>query len=484
MSERPETNAEILARWQANTAPIYRHTEQLYGDSPPPIDFGAELQQAMQENEGNAFSRKLITNEHLPLLVDATVVGDEAATILFYTYWERRLLTFFLNRDPQHAEDLTQLTLANIHSNLLFFEKRGDGSFVKSLHSFCFTIARNTSNDYFSHKAERIQTQQLIGIEQAPEDTSEDDAEEQEERTKKYWDAFKDKIQEIVTPDEWEVIRLSVDKKTNREIADSTGRTERNVNFIMTDARGKVEVQLLSPHGLQPLYTFVRPDLTIDTLQNAARRGNINAIKIMKRWYTTADEFNEFSEKRNPQAVVPSKDVLSATRRFGNIVLNGINDGLPVAEIARQLERSESLVYQITAQLKREGLLSVETKYAGGRQQKKKDYSEFDSKVKALRDQGLKLDHIASELGVSYSSVSRSVDRLLRAGQVVFAAERTVPSKYVLNATRRYGDFILQGKLKGLSVEEIATQLKRSSSLVYQVVAQLKREGRLERKPR
>lgn len=238
---------------------------------------------------------------------------------------------------------------------------------------------------------------------------------------RQYWLLIADEVEKLVDPNEWQILQMVVEGKTNREIANLLNVKEVAVGTSVGQVRDKIEPLLLND-GLIALDELSNPDISLKSLQRAAREGLLSTIKVLRRWYTTKEEFDVFWNDNRASTTTPSKDVLSATRRFGDIVAEGIRNGKSVDEIAISIKRSRSLVSQINAQLKREGVIPSEKRYGakkpGGHN--KKDYSDLDSQVQALRDEGLEHDEIATLLGTSYSSVSRSVDRLLKAGKVSF----------------------------------------------------------------
>lgn len=90
-----------------------------------------------------------------------------------------------------------------------------------------------------------------------------------------------DALDKILTPKQRLVIALRMKGKTNAEIAESLGGGEGAVKAAVMRARAKINRELLAPAGLRELRHY--PNTAY--LTQAARRGYIQAVMILSRWY-------------------------------------------------------------------------------------------------------------------------------------------------------------------------------------------------------
>lgn len=418
--KKPE---EIMDTWRKKTIPIYRFSDPEMSGTPANIDQGETGSlRATTGEEAETLTR--LSPSNLPRLVDEVLLGNGEATAIFFNYWQRRLTSYFFSRNYREADDLAQLALVRMSQVLPDFENRGEGSFSQQLHSFCFAVARNAALKHLSNERTRIQTVELTGREQIKEDvnvqTSRPDNEDEAKIA--YWSKFWDKVKQILPDQQWQIVCQMRDGKQNIEVMRNLGLRAIAYMSEVRSARQALTDQILTPAGLKTIDSPEFNSLTTDAIKSAAEKGYIDGIKILGRWYITEESFKKLLWKRSRRA--QQRHVLEQGTIYESPLVKArkaeirelVAQGLTVKEIASTIQRHPNIVKRTIADMRREGE-TIKVKRPGP-PDNKKDYSEFDEKVKTLRESGIKNEDIAIFLQVSVPSVTRSIDRLSKNGSI------------------------------------------------------------------
>lgn len=399
---------EILGRWRGNTVPIYRFSD--------PEMSGTHIDPQILD-KSKAWVRLLPQN--LPRLVDEVLLEEREAEETFYNYWQRRLVKFFSSRVPDEADDLTQDATLRIRNALPAFENNGGGTFSRNLHAYCFAIARYTFYDYLNNRRIQPRTRELTGREYGHSGEVSNEGNLEQTGRSANWDIFWERVEQILPERQWQTVNQMRLGYGNVVIMKNLGVGGTVFRREAHNAKQTIDNQLLAPAGLKAINVPEFSVISTDVLKEAARRGKIDAIKILGRWYTTDTAFKTFLWQREHSSQVgdyiyPVFERVSQTRV--DQVRTLVAQGLTISEIAVNIQRHPSLVKRTLAQMRREGEV-IKVKRPP-QERGKVDYTAFDEEVKILRQSGMENVDIAFFLEVSLGPVTRSIDRLSEKGEL------------------------------------------------------------------
>src|SRR3989338_84947 len=417
------THQELLNRWTNNTVPIYRFSVPENSNtqvSEPIPDYDQEIIGATRE-ESKKWIR--LSPQNLPRLVDEVLIGNKDAASIFYEYWYKKLVRFFSPRSREDVEDLAQVGVIEISHALPGFENKGGGTFFQNLHKYCYTVARNKYYGYLRSRKRQPRTGQLTGRERYFEQER-SDYDDERKKAPPTWEMFWEKAEKILPDQQWQIVLQMRNEYQNLEIMRNLGvlgpaafREE------VRSARQAIARHLLAPAGLKTINSPEFNSISRPLLKDAASRGKLEAIKILGLWYTTIEAFKLFlyQKEQHYRNAVPRDIFAQPTfsespyfKEFKKRVKKLTAEGLTIDEIAPEIERHPSLVKQALSQIRKEGEAIKTTRPPNPR----KDYTEFDNRVRDLRLAGMRNDDIALKLGVGIASVTRSVTRLTKSAKI------------------------------------------------------------------
>ena len=423
------TNQQILESWQRNTIPIYHFSDPEMTGKPLDIEIPDGGSSVIEP-----WVRLLPQN--LPRLVDEVLIGNPESSAIFFDYLHTMLRRFLSYKARDEAEDLAQAASLRISNVLPDFENRGERTFSQSFHSFCYAVARNSLFDFFDDQRRRPQTIELQDWTQKPEEEevsepqtkSWEDLEDseyfnqQDEQSAPTWDMFWDRVTGLLPENQWQIVDRMKGEIPSLQIMKDLGITRLTYMRDIKDARQAIVDNLLSPAGLKTTDSLEFSQLSTDLLKEAARRGQLDAIKILGRWYITEPAFKMLLWKRDhPGGVlmysVPhiSNHPISIERE--DQVRRLAAEGLTVDEMAAEIKKHPNVVKRALARLRKKGE-KIKVTRPPTSQNIPKDYSLFDARVEALRNSGVKNEDIAYSLRVSIASVTRSIDRSLKTKKI------------------------------------------------------------------
>lgn len=406
MGKEQFVNTEaLMQRWKINTVPVYRFSD--------PEMSGTRLISPVA-TQPESWIRLLPQN--LPQLIDEVLIGDNEATNIFYTYWQQKLVRFFLPKARADADDLAQEALLKINHALPVFENSGEGTFSRNLNNYCYAVARYSFYDYLRSRRKQPKAYELTGREKARTGAVVDDK-NQEEGNSPTWDMFWEKVEPILPERQWQIVDQMRRNYGNVVIMRNLGLGSTVFRHEAHAARQAITDQLLTPAGLKAINSPEFNAVNTDILKEASRRGRIDAIKILDRWYTTDRAYQTFVWQRSHPITDTTSTFRSHTSETRKAEIRYLAElGLTTDEIATELNRHPNVVKRALAEMRRDGE-TVKTRRPSSAN--KKDYNEFDKQVKQLRDSSMKNDDIALFLGVSLGSVTRSIDRSSKSGELV-----------------------------------------------------------------
>lgn len=268
-------------------------------------------------------------------LINKAKEGDQDAYTELDFAIRPRLLGYFYQRLPEEAEDLTQISMIKIASNLDKFHINLEGPLPVSRHPFpvrftywCFRIAKNTlyeglrelakrernfvpsipdgQNNSFdeiiSHLAYNFSSSDPVFM----DPTSMGEIDKQVDPGKQDNEVIEENsmcqllntwFDQNLIGRQRDVVAQKMVGKQNAEIAAEMNLHDTTVDKIICRARNKVVEELFSQANLSPLKSF-RDDniagLGKEILSTAAMNGRLKVIKILGRVYTTPEFIREY----------------------------------------------------------------------------------------------------------------------------------------------------------------------------------------------
>lgn len=242
-------------------------------------------------------SNPIVTAEELLNLVNAAKGGDGQAFNRLDGYIRSRIVSYFIQHLAGDAEDLTQRTLISIFKDLPKFDPNlGRGTFSQNFHSWARTIARNILYDELGRRARRGKEHQLnvdIADLSGSYFLKEDDQEASNRADlTSLFAHLKERIHEVIPKRQRRIIDLVFEDKKNDEIASELGLSKTTIEHEVAQARGIIEKQIVFPAGYKPIVAYD------NDLEKAASKGNLQAVKFLRRWYTTEEAMGRYQLRR------------------------------------------------------------------------------------------------------------------------------------------------------------------------------------------
>lgn len=274
--------------------------------------------------------RRIGRQEDIPVNLSAIVgrvkAGDELAFDELFGYLTPRLQRFFQRRLPNDAEDLAQDTLTEMVAALPKYDMAVAGDQNRQFLGWTFTIARSVLNmelrgkigrpatpfsDVNKHlgKSEITTIANDIGDRGIVDPNSNTEQEALQEPPLDLSPRFRERLAEMLSPDQLQVVDLRMNGKQIDQICQELGMTRRAALNRFYRAREKIEGDLIYPAGFKRV-----ADYGENVMSHAASVGRLEAVKVLGLWYTT----DEWVERYNRRRVMVEPQVLNE----GYVLLN------------------------------------------------------------------------------------------------------------------------------------------------------------------
>lgn len=194
-------------------------------------------------------------------LVNAVKVGEEDAQVALYGYLKSRFIPYFSQFFPEDAEDLTQISVFEVFNSLGRFEDKGKGSYSENFRNWTQGVARNIKTRYAwrlashpnflysSFLTDDEEASILVNKAQIRQETERAKELSQPSNIRRLKRRVKERIGDILSESQKQVVELSLDGKTSDEIAAQLGISGTAVGLRLLRARNKIEKALLFPVG-------------------------------------------------------------------------------------------------------------------------------------------------------------------------------------------------------------------------------------------
>lgn len=266
--------------------------------------------------------------------VEGAKNGDQYAFAAIDEELRPRMERYFHSRLPEEADDLTQETIIRISRGLTRFSPRGERPYAQQFTLWSFAIAKTTLNEELRRMIRRREMFLTLPPDatRETEDNSDDvlsrlayrsnmlpseeSITEDELRGRqvspadpnKGTDLLKGWFRENLTERQRLIVGQRLDDKKNGEIAASLGLSEALVDKEVLTVRRSLEKEVLFPAGFRHVYEFVDDkveDLGRDQIETGVQRGQLEAVKILGKYYTNPELIQEYMlRKRKSQQEV------------------------------------------------------------------------------------------------------------------------------------------------------------------------------------
>jgi len=232
--------------------------------------------------------RPEVVEVDFPTLISQAKTGNEEAIETICNRLNPRLNRYFLSRlqgEPEEAKDLAQKTLIKIILGLPNFDPTdGSGNYDQNFYSWFFTIAKNTWISRFRQSNSRSR--------QLKDGVLNDQVQSTQPHSVDLMHRLEEKLDELLPEQQSRVVRLKLQGKKNREIATELDTTEGVVKVWMTHARKTIEEVLIFPTGFRRVCSFDK------ICSRASKRGTLEAVQFLGRWYTTEEMVKRYASRR------------------------------------------------------------------------------------------------------------------------------------------------------------------------------------------
>jgi RNA polymerase sigma factor (sigma-70 family) len=246
-------------------------------------------------------------------LIGRTSLGDSSAFAEIYTRFKPSIMGYLKSRGVTEAEDLYQETMLRAHRIITKGVVDSPASLTHSL----YKIARWRTQGYWGkvYKSEpcfsdlfnehtsydgpvRSQEERVSSLTSSTNKTGQRTIERSldEESLETLYTKFRDRITEILSNEQQEVISRFLEGKTADQIASELGISLNTLYSRKYRARKKIEEKILPE-------SYVRVDKLNRNLQDAASTGRLIAVKILGRLYTTRGDVKHYEENKNTNMI-------------------------------------------------------------------------------------------------------------------------------------------------------------------------------------
>lgn len=223
-------------------------------------------------------------------LIPKIIGGDELAAEILDGYLRFLLRGYYFRRSPpEELEDLTQETIIGVINGLSNFSdsNQGQPDFNIRFRKWCFGIARYTLVHEYKRRTRERQMQEDLKKEVTLFSEEPNLAREEEEKPNPTKEKelenlipkLKEKLAEILTPDQLQVALLRLEGQKISEVMSALAITRNAYIHRMVDARIRCEEKLIFPAGFKKVEN--------PSLLEAARRGTLQAVRFLGHYYTT-----------------------------------------------------------------------------------------------------------------------------------------------------------------------------------------------------